>query len=325
MLNRVICHPWKEVTTISNTISPVLILAFNRAELFEVLLLTVVKAKPSAIYVAVDGPRSGNSNDLQAYNEIIETLDSVSSGVPIHRLIRTTNLGCRDAVSSAISWFFDHEDQGIILEDDCVPHPSFFSWCSKLLHRFQDEPRIICISGHRGGPPASFSEFSFSFSRYPQIWGWATWKRVWDQYDPAISEWPSARLKDWATGYPQIGCLERRFWASRFDEVYHGVVDTWDYQFTYLALKVGGLTIIPRRNLVTNVGFDDRATHTKNPRSTIVAKHAYEADNPLQPPSVLNPDEVYDRWLLRVNYRVLVSTAFRPLKKLLVKLKKGFT
>lgn len=315
----------KGVASISEDIAPVLILAFNRPELFEVVLDSVIAAGPSAIYVAVDGPRSGNSRDFKAHEEIVRTLDSHSTQIEIRRLIRKTNLGCRDAVSSAITWFFDHETQGIILEDDCHPHQSFFRYCSELLTRFKDDPSVLCISGHRGGPAGDSSDFSYSLSRYPQIWGWATWKRVWDQYDPVITDWPVARGEDWAPHYPHMGRLERRFWSRKFDEVYQGVVDTWDYQFTYLALKLGGLTIIPRRNLVINVGFDDRATHTRKSRRSVVARHVFEADFPLRSPAELIPSSDYDRWLLRVNYRVVISTLFGSTKSMLRRIRSGFS
>ncbi|HEY5811336.1 MAG TPA: hypothetical protein VIT23_01620, partial [Terrimicrobiaceae bacterium] len=182
-------------------------------------------------------------------------------------LLRSENLGCKEAVSSAITWFFDHEPEGIILEDDCLPSPAFFWFCQELLARFRDDERIwqICGSAVIEGRHYSQIQESYIFSRFGSIWGWASWRRAWAYYDANMSDWLSMRR-------PQLfnsvyrSYSQRRFLLDIGNKLHKGEFDTWDYQWDFTKAYQSGLCIIPSNNMVVNIGFGPGATHTLKPR-----------------------------------------------------------
>jgi hypothetical protein len=181
----------------------------------------------------------------------------------LHTLFREKNLGCRKAVSEAISWFFGSIEEGIILEDDCVPDESFFPFCSQLLEKYRDDERISMISGSNYEVVPDDYPYSYFFSRYFPVWGWATWRRAWALYQPDMKSWPSRRESNQLEGL--LGAPERiKMYRRAFDSTYYGRIDTWDYQWVYSCLFQNSLCIIPRRNLVTNVGLE--GTHTEGVR-----------------------------------------------------------
>lgn len=289
---------------------PVLILAFNRPDLFQKVLTRTLLANPARLYVAVDGPRQGSKSDVEAIGEIIKIIKSQTKTIEV--LMREKNLGCKNAVATGIDWFFRSEKMGIILEEDCIPDISFFEYCSTLLNHFEDEKEVFSIAGYRGGEDELDHARSFSFSKYPQIWGWATWARVWRDYDPNISDWPRLRKKQFLKDQPlNFKFFQRVYWTARFNDVYHNRIDTWDYQLTMQALKTKGLTIIPGKNLVVNAGFDKRATHTKRPQKAL-NRRTRPVGFPLLIPENIRVDEAYDAWLERRSFRITRSVILRP-------------
>lgn len=183
----------------------------------------------------------------------------------ITKLYSNSNLGCRECVSGAINWFFENEEEGIILEDDCVPHPDFFTYCAELLERYRNDTRVWCISGTNVQRGHWRGDGSYYFSRYNHCWGWASWRRCWQNYDKNLEQWPkianSSLLK---TIFDDP--VERKYWQSIWQRLAEqGEPDTWDYQWTFTCLVNGGLTALPNYNLVKNIGFGDKdATHTQN-------------------------------------------------------------
>ncbi|QNI83318.1 nucleotide-diphospho-sugar transferase [Synechococcus sp. RS9907] len=180
----------------------------------------------------------------------------------IERLYSDVNLGCRLGVSHAITWFFDQVEEGIILEDDCVPHPDFFFYCSSLLERFRHDTRVWCISGNNFQDGQWRGDGSYYFSNYNHCWGWSSWRRCWHHYDSDLRQWPALResgLLDTIFEDP----LEHKYWSCVWQRLLEsGEPDTWDYQWMFTCLVNRGLTALPNRNLVSNVGFGEDATHT---------------------------------------------------------------
>jgi hypothetical protein len=171
------------------------------------------------------------------------------------------NLGCRRRVASGLDWVFEQVDRAIILEDDCLPHPSFFPFCEELLVRYRDDERIAMIGGTNLQPRGRPLRDSYYFSRYPHIWGWASWQRAWKSYDIDMAAW-SRIDPDWMLA-SILG--ERRaveFWKRNFDTACKGMVDTWDYQWVFACWAQSRLSILPRVNLISNIGFHADATHT---------------------------------------------------------------
>jgi hypothetical protein len=194
-------------------------------------------------------------------------------------LFREKNLGCKYAVSGAITWFFENEEQGIILEDDCLPSQSFFWYCEELLQKYKDDESVYLISGDARGPEFINMQEDYGFCKYPMIWGWATWARVWKSYDPEIRDWP-IQQKNLALSISSYKPTVN-FWENTFERMFNKEIDTWDYQFSYLLLKNNARCIVPRVNLISNVGFGPDATHTFSAHSEAANLKRHEINMPL--------------------------------------------
>jgi hypothetical protein len=199
-------------------------------------------------------------------------------------LFRDRNLGCKQAVSQALDWFFECEPEGIVLEDDCVPDPSFFRYCDELLEHYREDERIALISGDNFQFGRLYGESSYYFSRYCHIWGWASWRRAWRRYDRDINAWPAFRDNGGLERVFGARPREVRYWRRILDEVHQGRIDTWDYQWNFAVWAQSMLTILPQKNLVKNIGFGVDATHTTG-RSKFADMRAEKLDFPLRHPS----------------------------------------
>lgn len=239
----------------------VLFLVFNRPHTTAQVFEAIRQAKPPRLYVAADGPRSGRDGEAERVAQVREIATAVDWPCDIKTLFREENLGCKQAVSSAITWFFEHEEQGIILEDDCLPHPDFFRFCDALLERYANDERVSVITGDNFQQGRKRGEASYYFSKYNHVWGWASWRRAWKLYDGDLSFWPTWKLSaDWSNKFSDK--VEQRYWEKIFDRMYAKQIDTWDYPWTASIWYQGGLTVTPNVNLVTNIGFGEDATHT---------------------------------------------------------------
>jgi hypothetical protein len=206
-------------------------------------------------------------------------------------------------MSSGLDWVFENVDRAIILEDDCVPHPSFFRFSQELLERYAEDERVMMVAGTnmlRGLPEVAHS---YIFSRNASVWGWATWRRAWRHNDVEMKAWPAfrdaGRLRD-------VFCDERlaEKWRRPLDAVYEGKVDTWDTQWEFACWVQSGLTIVPRYNLVENIGFGRDATHTKATSHRLAAMSTRAMDFPLLHPDTVLADMAFDRRLMREVYFV---------------------
>ena len=204
-------------------------------------------------------------------------------------LFRERNLGCKLAVSQAISWFFDQVEAGIILEDDCVAHPSFFPYAAELLERYRDDERILMISGDNFQRGRRRTDYSYYYSRYTHIWGWATWRRAWRLYDHRMSAWPELREGGWLLDI--LGDRKAaEYWARVFDETHDERNTSWAYRWTFTAWNQSGLTVLPNVNLVSNIGFGEGATHTQRHVAGASALPVAEMTFPMSHPPYLIRD-----------------------------------
>lgn len=239
--------------------TPILFLIYNRPDLTYRVFCAIKEIQPKYLYIAADGPSVQNEDVLcQDTRNIV--LNNIDWPCEVKTLFRETNMGCKIAVSEAITWFFDNVEEGIILEDDTLPNSSFFNFCSTLLEKY----RFDCNIMHIGG--TSFYnksiQSSYYFTRYTHIWGWATWKRAWFFYDVKLMDWPILK----GTTFLLDALKEKQivnYWNHIFDVVYENKFDTWDYQWSYACWKNRGLSIAPAKNLISNIGFSENATHTK--------------------------------------------------------------
>ncbi len=242
--------------------TPVLLIGFNRPEPTRRVVDSLVSAGAENVYIAVDGPRTDNPQDVEQVSQVKEVIDRAAWRGAVTRFYRQENLGCRRGVSAAIDWFFDHEEEGIILEDDCVPDASFFPFATELLEKYRDNQKIGMISGSTFFPfPARESE-SYTFSRYPHIWGWATWRRAWKHYDSELGTWFEADAKTVLENVSGGSEDYVAFWAELLTDVATGKIDTWDYIWSYSFWRAGFVSISPAVNLIENIGFTALATHT---------------------------------------------------------------
>lgn len=241
--------------------APVLLLIFNRPDPTAQVMEQLREAQPPQLFVSADGPRVDHPGDRERCRRAREVATRVDWDCEVHTLFRDENLGCKEAVSSAITWFFEHVEEGIILEDDCVPHSTFFPFCSRLLERYRYDERIMVISGNNFQPASRTYDGSYYFSVYNHCWGWASWRRSWSHYDGEVDAWPNLRETDWLRGWLSSES-SARYWSSIFNRVAQNEVDSWAYPWTFSCWFQHGLSILPSVNLVSNIGFGAGATHT---------------------------------------------------------------
>lgn len=245
--------------------TPILFLVFNRPDTMRQVFNEIRNARPPRLYVAADGPRLSMVGEAEKVGQVRELIEhGVDWDCKITTRFREQNLGCRLAVSSAIDWFFEQEEEGIILEDDCLPHPTFFRYCQELLHKYRYDSRIMMISGDNFQFGLRRTKFSYYFSRYTHVWGWATWRRAWKLYDMDMNTWPEIQKGKWLADILRGEEYAIPSWEKIFQAVRAGDIDTWDYQWLLSNWAQNGLSITPNYNLVSNIGFGPAATHTKS-------------------------------------------------------------
>ncbi len=237
---------------------PILFIVFNRYESTRLVFDQIREIRPNKIYLASDGPRENKPNEALIIYQIREyLLQNCNWDCEVFTKFSNKNLGCKYAVSSSIDWFFTHEKSGIILEDDCLPDPSFFHYCAKLLVEFEFDFSVSHIAGSNHLRD-SHSVGDYFFSKYTLIWGWATWSSRWRDYDILLKNIKSNNFIDEMFS----NWLDRYYWKSIFNQTIKGEIDTWDYQWMFTCWYNNKKAILPKRNMITNIGFSEEATHT---------------------------------------------------------------
>ena len=241
--------------------TPVLFLVFNRLNMTKKVLEKIKEVKPDRFYIAADGPRDSRPDDNQKVNEVREyVMETIDWDCNVQTLFREKNLGCGKAVSGAINWFFKHETEGIILEDDCIPDVTFFSFCQELLKKYEADCRISHIGGANFQNSIMRGQNSYYFSKLFHVWGWATWKRAWTSYDFDMSLFPNFDKNNEAKNIFSDTEFQV-YWNEIYRKVYQKKIDTWDYQWVFANHVNNRLSIIPNNNLITNIGVDSDSTH----------------------------------------------------------------
>lgn len=267
--------------------TPVLFLVFNRPDKTRQVFERIRNLEPKYLYIAADGPRKSRPKELQKCNEVREIVGAIDWDCEPKYLLRDENMGCSKAIVSAIDWLFQNEENGIVLEDDCLPDPSFFLYCSELLDKYKDENQIMMISGSNMGHTSG--AFSYFFSDYGQIWGWATWKRAWSNYEKEIN-----------VRNPPIKFLssqEKRFWKRNFRTI------IWDVQWAvYSVRKNKGIAILPNTNLISNIGFGPDATIYTEENSINANLESGSIAFPLIHPEKITVDKDVDLKIFKRNY-----------------------
>ncbi len=297
--------------------TPVVFLIFRRPDLTAQVFEAIRHAQPTKLLVVADGPRSEKETVLcQQARAITENIDW---NCEVLRNYSDVNLGCRNRVSSGLTWAFDQVEEAIILEDDCLPHPSFFRYCETLLKYYHHDKRVMAISGNNfQAGQKRMPLYSYYFSKYNHCWGWATWRRAWQYWEFNPQKWIEFRDE----GLIKSLCdkpYEVNYWTNIFDLLFlSDRLDTWDYAWTFACWSQGGITVLPQVNLISNIGFGLNSTHTGG-KSKFSNMAVEEIGLIKHPPFVLQHVEA-DRYTFETHFR---KSAINQWYSIAYKLKSG--
>jgi hypothetical protein len=242
--------------------APVVFIIFNRPDTTARVFEAIRQAKPSLLFVIADGARTSKAGEAEKCAAARAIIDGVDWDCEVRTNYSDVNLGCGKRVASGLDWVFQEVEEAIILEDDCLPHPTFFQFCEELLEYYRNDTRIMAIAGNNFQRGKKYSAASYYFSRYPHCWGWASWRRAWQYYDFKMSIWPQIRGGEWLDNMLDSK-KSVKYWSEIFDNMhYKELIDIWDYQWTFACWIQSGLSILPGVNLISNIGFGEDATHT---------------------------------------------------------------
>lgn len=290
---------------------------FNRPEPTARVFAQIAKAAPSQLFLIADGPRNDRATDAAQCAATRRVVEQINWPCRVHTNFAPHNMGCTQRVVTGIDWVFDHVEEAVILEDDCLPDPTFFQFCEELLDRYREEPRVMQIAGFNVPLDRRTKAFSYYFSRFGTNWGWATWKRAWRHYDVGVREWPRLRETSWLrdiADHPSIAAS----WGRMFDLAHRRELGTWDYQWMFACWRQDGLSIQPAVSMVTNLGYGEGATHTisscHDPRAEVTAT---PMQFPLRHPAMFaqspKADRIYRRQVIlpSVSDRGLVTRLYK--------------
>ena len=299
--------------------TPVAFIIFNRPDTTERVFAEIAKAKPPKLLVVGDGARINREGEAAKVAATRAIIDRVDWPCEVLTNFSETNMGCKRRVSSGLDWVFEQVEEAIILEDDCLPHPTFFRFCQELLEKYRDDQRVGMISGDNFQFGHRLNDDSYYFSNYNHIWGWASWRSRWQHdYDVDLKHWPKirdeGRVADCAGTKTEQDSL-----IDTFEKVHQGKIDTWDYQWNFGSRLNGRIAVMPNVNLISNIGFGAGATHTTG-GSVLADMNVEEMRFPLK-----HPVAVFASLGLDARYfnKCITITFYQRLRAKLVNLIRG--
>lgn len=299
--------------------SPVLFIIFKRESTTKRVFERIRDAQPPKLYIAADGPRASRPDEIEKCEQTRKLVEVVDWPCEVHRLYRVENLGCGKGVSSAISWFFEHEEQGIILEDDILPNLDFFTFCDEMLDRYKENDSIQLITGYNFFFDGYPSPYSYYMSRFLQIWGWASWRRVWKTYVLDTQRLDKKEyLRKLKKNYP---FPTYRYYRDKFGLMEKYKNDTWDYQFFFNQVLYNRFSIIPYVNVTENIGFgSEEASHITDTQDEFIFKlinHHSHAIYPIKHPETFFHDLDADRLYAKMAQNEIPCFIYRVFRKIL--------
>lgn len=273
--------------------TPVAFIIFKRPDTTEKVFEVIRQAKPPKLLVIADGPRKDKPGEAEKCAATRAIIDRVDWDCEVLKNYSEINLGCGKRVSSGLDWVFENVEEAIILEDDCLPHLSFFRFCEELLEQYRNDERIMSISALSVPNRIRLTSDSYFFSRYQRSWGWATWRRAWKYFDFEMNMWSLVRDTNWLEDILENNNYAKD-WTKIFESVYEKHINFWDYQWMFACWLQSGLSILPSVNLVTNIGFGVEATTTKNTDDIRANLRLESMSFPLQHPSFVIRDTQTD-------------------------------
>ena len=273
------------------TDTPVALFIYNRPVAVRASVTALRAAAPRKIFIVADGPRP-DGDDRERTEAARAAAESIDWSCDVTKIYAPSNLGCSRRISSGITEVLQKSEAAIILEDDCLADPTFFRFAAELLEKYAADDRVAGISGDNFHFGRTFGPDSYLFSRFPHCWGWATWTRAWRSYDGEMTGWEEFRSSGWLERV--FGASGARYWRNALDATTRGEIDSWAYRWTYACWKNDRLTIVPRVNLVSNIGFGASASHTRR-RSPLERVPARPMAFPLRHPARVEPNLDADR------------------------------
>jgi hypothetical protein len=288
--------------------TPILFLIFSRPDTTRTVFEAIRRARPKRLFIAADGPRAHKPGEAEKCEESRKVADEVDWPCEVHTLFRSENLGCGRGVSGAITWFFEHVEEGIILEDDTLPGPGFFRFCSELLEKYRNDTRVMAVSG--SSLPSRLSDhsrYSYFFSNWDYIWGWATWRRAWKYYDYRMTNY-DRMMKNGYFGGNYYSTFEKYFINHSYDLSYYrnDAVTWWSYQWGYARKINSGLVAVPVKNFIVNIGLGVGATNTTAESRWNFFKFE-EMEFPLRHPDFVMVDRATDDEIFRRHFTTVFS------------------
>jgi hypothetical protein len=293
---------------------PVLFIIYNRPAHTKKVLEVLEVLQPAKLYVAADGPKE-NTIDKKLCEETRGIIDTISWPCIIKKKFNQINLSCKVSVSESISWFFENEEMGVILEDDCVPDLSFFSFCKELLNKFRNDKSVMHINGSNFilDKNFNFGNESYYYSRLPHPWGWASWRRAWSLYDIKMSQFDTFLKKDRL----RLVIKNKNYrlkWYQLLEQAKNNKINTWDYQWFYSIWLNSGIVITPVVNLITNIGFGEQATNTKYTSTKMGNRRRYSLKE-IRHPKEIKVNEVADAYATHVKMTDGSGNFFQKVKE----------
>ncbi|MDZ8054194.1 MAG: glycosyltransferase family 2 protein [Aulosira sp. ZfuVER01] len=297
----------------------VVFIIFNRPDITAKVFEVIRQVKPAKLLVIADGYRSDFPDDVEQCAATRKIIEQVDWDCKILKNYAEKNLGAKIRIATGLNWVFQQVEEAIILEDDCLPHPTFFAYCEELLDKYRHDQRIMTISGNNFQFGRRRTEDSYYFSRYPLIWGWATWRRAWQQYDLDMKQWVAIKNNNWLQDILNDSTAVR-YWTEIFQTCYEGKINTWDYPWTLTSWLQNGLNILPNVNLVSNIGFSTGAANTKDIYSPFANHPAQAMEFPLQHPEFMIRDAQADKFTQQTQFHLsLIYRLKRKIKQILHK------
>ncbi len=292
--------------------TPVVLIVFNRPHTTQRVFEVISQIRPKQLFIVADAPRANHPTDAENCAKVRSIVEQVNWSCEVYRNYADTNMGCRDRVSSGITWALHIVNEAIILEDDCLANLSFFRFCQEMLDRYRHDMRVMHISGSNFQLGRERSKYSYYFSKFAHIWGWATWSRAWQYYDVEMKLWNFLKETAFLDNlFANKGAV--KYWQKNIQKIHDKLVDTWDAQWVLACWMQNGLCIVPKYNLVSNIGFGLGATHTfwKNIFAELPTK---EMEFPLIHPPFMVPNRKADQFIENVMFnRSIISRIRRNL------------
>lgn len=300
-----------------NVKSPVVMIVFNRYDTAVKVFNQVRKVKPKKLFIIADGPRENVPTDIEKCEKVRKIFDNIDWDCEVYKNFSDHNLGCCRRPYTGFTWVFEWVEQAIFLEDDCLPNISFFKYCDELLEKYKFDNRIMLISGTNQLGTWKRGQYSYHFSDFGGIWGWASWRRAWNYFDVNISLWNDKSVQELLKH--KLTFLQYLNRKNIYNEEYNNVENSsaWDYQWGFARIIQSGLAIAPSVNMITNIGSGEDATHT-NEVSKVSNLNTYEMQFPINHPPYVIADKEYDRKI----YKRINGSFINYLKDQLVKILK---